>query len=330
MKEEIKELFKLQVNPFGKEFQQALSLDVDPSHYTRVDGFGEVCDQIESWFPGLSDHEKVLLVHGGRQTGRTSVINYVIRKFCVQNELLDGSKIDESLVRIVRAKCEDEDDSLLIKEVLREIYFDFDDRGIDFDNDQNFKKLGEEFSKYILDLDYGQSVPGSGRLESIFRKSISKLKDDRLKLVLIVEDVNNLKQVISCLKILRGSALIIFSTSKKKLYQEFVSEETWEYKTIQLTELKEDHVLKFVEERWSAISRLEKHPFDMTGLSSLFKGKILPFKTVIKILDKIFQEHIDKLNDKSELANSDCSISSEAMLDAAWRSYGPGGNIKPR
>ncbi|MEG4209974.1 hypothetical protein [Microcoleus sp. S13_B4] len=316
-------LYGLQKNPFAPEFGEELF----PSNcedltllYAKVEGFGRQVSFIDNWFtkPGNLAKSNCILICGFDGSGRTSVVNYIIWRFC------EAKKINLKQITLIETIVKNEHDIEPIQDLLKELCTYLN------------KLLGKKFTEEYGDLkkDYREQVlynkaPGTQRAYNyIFSESKPILNSQDIIPIVKIENINNYQQVHIASEVFSSADVIIYTTTSSEVYQQFIQEHSKgniDGFSVSLTKLNLQDVINFICWRWEKCCEDNKeHPFDEDGLKLVFENP-MPFKGVVKIITEAFNNHIEIVNSKSDFhCNSESLIiSRDRIIKAAMDYFNP-------
>ena len=139
-------LYNLKTNPFAPELEKELSPNKkeELTLYAKVEGFGNQVLHIDNWFTNSKNLAKnnCILVYGFDGSGRTSVVNYILWRFC------EGKKIDIDQITLVKTVVRNDHNIEPIQDLLKNLCSYLS------------KSLGRKFTEeyYGLEKDYKEQV----------------------------------------------------------------------------------------------------------------------------------------------------------------------------
>lgn len=258
-------------------------------YYAQVDGFrsrhSDIREILLRFQRENSDNPIFSLIRGETGTGRSSVVNYIFRQYCI-----DRSLKEEQMCRL-EITVEDNGIDRAIIDTLEMLYEYLEDKvGVDFDLHEKTR------NQYERACNQGESC------RDAFRGFHRLLKTTGIHLVLEFNFTSGCEylQIQEFLKTFRGACLFFFVTSSKLVMKQF-SDQYPEHIWVDLSPIDVADILEFLEHRWQKISAFRTHPFEEPGLRWVFEDYPKPFRFVVSVLNEIFIEHIHELAQKEAL-----------------------------
>lgn len=309
-------LYGLKTNPFALEFKQELSPSKheELSLYAKVEGFGKQVSSIDNWFTNTENLTKsnCILVYGFDGSGRTSVVNYILWRFC------EAKKINLEKVTSMKTMVKNEDNIEPIKDLLEQLEYNLSTNRSDFSG----SKLEELYEKYVYSSSDDKQLDIIRMLRRIFNQSKVHIKTQNKIPIIILENINNYQQLHTNFEVFNEADLIICTTTKPNVYETFKPEHLQENIhgfSVNLSKLELDDVIKFICGRWEICSEENKqHPFDENGLKLVF-GNPMPFKGVVKIITEAFNNHVEEMKSKPDFEeNNELKVISQEKIVTAF------------
>lgn len=269
--------------------------------YAKVDGFGQQASMLDKnlFNPQIPGQNNRILVCGPKGSGRRSVVNYIIWRFC------EANNIELTKNPLIKAIVKDDHDIKPIQDLLSELHYHLR------------KCLGEKFNNELNNL-YKEEVilreePAPVHTyKSIFRESNSILtglkKEDKNNFpILLLEDIRNCQQISQVKEVFEENYLILFTTSKIEIGQWLNYNDGL---VVNLNPLNLEDIKNFLEHRWkNCLDSNKKHPFNEDGLNYVFE-KPREFQFVTNVLTKIFNKY-----------GSQSTISKEEIIQETCQYY---------
>jgi hypothetical protein len=315
-------LYGLQTNPFAPEFGRELfpSKCEDLTLYAKVEGFGEQVPFIDDWFinPENLAKSNCILVFGFDGSGRTSVVNYIIWRFC------EAKKIDLQQIALIKTIVKNEHNIEPVQDLLKELcHYLSNLLGKDFT--EQYGELRKDYREQVL----FNEKPGTQRAYNyIFSESKPILKGQNRIPIIKIENINNYHQFHTIFEVFNSADIVIYTTTNSEVYQQFIQEHlkgNIHGFSVNLSKLNLQDVIKFICLRWEECCQDNKeHPFDEDGLKLVFENP-MTFKGVVKIITEAFNNHIEIVNSKSDSHYNSESviISRDRIIKAAMDYFNP-------
>lgn len=307
------ELHGLTKNPLAEIYKKELcplTKDECDFLYAKVEGFGNHVSLIEQWFADKSNFDRLnsILILGDKGSGRSSVANYIAQQFYLAQEI-------DQKIPLLRCIIKSHHDLEPVRDLIRELYNHLCQLlGQQFE--QDFRSTKELYRKIIFEIT--ELLTEISPYQNLFLESLPILKSRKSYPIIIADKIITYQQLNSIQEVFNKFSLIIYTTDKKEIQDEFKRRKTrgdLHGFTVKLDYLSLEDVGNFLSHRWTKCSATNQlHPFDQEGLENIFKTNPYPFKGVVTILTEIFTTHLE--------SQSDCSnISKDKMMEEMARIF---------
>lgn len=312
--EKLLNLYGCKRHPFGRELRRALEPqnEEELAWYAKVDGFAERVQFIEDWFARLENLEEraIIMVYGPKGCGSSSVVHYIVHHFCRAMRLDMQEQL--SLLSITN-KNNDEMGPVL--DVLAKLYMQLNDLG------ENLVEVHKTLNDFYMNHVFTGADPSKEQMyKLIFRRTKPILDGYNRTPIIVLDQIRSYEQIKRCTEVFKDAPLILVTTHERGVLRRFITSQLHGFE-VELRKLTLEDVEAFLVQRWQVFSEGEHHPFAEKGLQEVFEyfkeDKTWSFRSVVNILAKVFNEHLEDLAKNMPTSTPPPTISESYMFKKA-------------